>query len=289
MRRPLTATALALFLTLPALGEKVDLRGPAPKAGEVTVSTVESKMEAGNLNMTMQGQNLPGQMEMSSNHVVETTLVEVAEGEATKVQHKFEKASTKTKMTIFGQQQEQEDDSMEGATMTQTKTDDGWESTIEGVVLPPQAKDMIKEAGYVDQRNVFPEKPVAVGDKWKAENEMLQTFMGQSALPGAKVEGEIAFELVEIKEVDGNKIAVIDYTMDGKVTMDMSPDPNTQMDLVIEMDGKGQLERNVSNYTTNQTFEGEMKMTNEVKSGGQQVMSMTGKMPMTTKTTQTRK
>ena len=61
MRRPLTATALALFLTLPALGEKVDLRGPAPKAGEVTVSTVESKMEAGNLNMTMQGQGRRGQ------------------------------------------------------------------------------------------------------------------------------------------------------------------------------------------------------------------------------------
>jgi|GEM_PF-2196330 len=289
MRRPLTATALALLLTLPALGEKVDLRGPAPKAGEVTINTVESTMEAGNLNMNMQGQNMQGQMEMSTNHVIETTLVEVTESEASKVQHKFEKAVTKTKMTIFGQQQEQEDDSMEGATMTQTKTDDGWETTIEGAAIPPQATDMIKKASYADQRIVFPDKPVGIGDKWKAEDELLQTFMGQSGLPGAKIEGEMAFEVVEIKEVDGKKIVVIDYTIDGKVKMDMSPDPNSKMDMTIDMEGKGQIERNVSDYTTTQVFEGKMNITNEMSTGGQQVMKMTGTMPMKTKTSQTRK
>lgn len=289
MRLTTTATALALLLTLPALGEKVDLRGPAPEAGETVVTTIQTETDPGTLNMTVAGQVLQGQMETDSTNVIEQTIVEVEDGQPTKVQSKFVKAKSVSKTTMLGQTQEQEDTNMQGAVLTQTKTNEGWETEIEGAQLPQEAKDMVKNAGYVDQRMVFPDKPVGVGDKWKIEDEMLQAFMGQSGIPGAKFEGEMAFEMVDLKKEDGKLIAVLDFQMDGTITMNMSPDPTTTMDITIKMKGDGTVNRNLSNYTTSQDFEGDMDMNMEMTAGGQQAMKMTAKMPMKVEQSQDRK
>ncbi|MEM9346793.1 MAG: hypothetical protein AAGB26_09275 [Planctomycetota bacterium] len=289
MRLRTAATTLALLLALPALGEKVDLRGPAPEAGETLVNTVESSTEPGTLNMSVQGQVLQGKMETDSTNVIEQKILEVTDGEPTKVESKFVKAKSVTKTTMFGQTQEQEDTNMQGAVMTQTKTTDGWETDVEGAGLPREAKDLIKNAGYVDPRLVFPDKPVGVGDKWKIEDELMQAFMGQTGIPGAKFKGEMSFEMVELKKEDGKLVAVLDFTMDGTITMNMSPDPATTMDMVIKMKGDGKINRDLSNYTTSQDFEGDMDMTMEMTAGGQQAMKMSAEMPMKVKQTQTRK
>jgi len=292
MRLKTAVNTLALLLALPALtafGEKVDLRGPAPEAGETLVVTVETDTDAGNLNMTVQGQVIQGQMETDSNNVIEQTILEVEDGQPTKVQSKFVKAKSVSKTTMFGQTQEQEDTNMQGAVMTQTRTDDGWDTEVEGAALPQEAKDLIKNAGYVDPRIVFPDKPVGVGDKWQIEDELMQAFMGQTGIPGATFEGEMAFEMVDLKEDEGKLIAVLDFTMDGTITMNLSPDPTTTMDMTIKMKGDGSLYRNLTNYTTNQDFEGDMDMTMEMTAGGQQAMKMTAKMPMKVTQTQERK
>lgn len=289
MRLKTTATALALLLTLPALGEKVDLRGPAPEEGETLVNTVVTDTEAGTLTMTVQGQPIQGQMETDTTNVIETKILEVTEGQPSKVQSTFIEAKSVSKTTMFGQTQEQEDTNMQGAVMTQTKTDDGWETTIKGAQLPQEAKDMVKSAGYVDPRMVFPDKPVGVGDKWKIEDEVMQAIMGQTGMPGATFDGEMNFHMVDLKQDDGKMIAVIDFTMDGTVKMDMSPDPNTQMNITIKMKGDGTIDRNLTDYTTSQDFEGDMDMDMQVTSGGQQAMTMTAKMPMKTTQTQERK
>ena len=289
MRLKTAATTLALLLALPALGDKVDLRGPAPEAGETLVVTVESDTDAGTMNMSVQGQVIQGQMENDSENVIEQTILEVKDGEPTKVQSKFVKAKSVSKTTMFGQVQEQEDTNMQGAVMTQTKTDDGWETEIEGAGIPQEAKDLIKNAGYVDPRLVFPDKPVGVGDEWKIEDELMQSFMGQAGIPGAEFDGEIAMKMVELKEDDGKLIAVIDFTMDGTITMNMSPDPTTTMDMTIKMKGDGTINRNLTDYTTSQDFEGDMDMTMDMTAGGQQAMKMTAEMPMRVKQTQERK
>lgn len=289
MRLTTAATTLALLLALPMMGEKVDLRGPAPEAGETIVSTVKTETDPGKLNISVAGQLMQGQMETDSENVIELKILEVEDGEPTKVQNKFVKAKTVTKTTMQGQTQNEEDTSMQGAVMTQTKDADGWETEIEGAVIPKQAKDIIKKAGYVDPRLVFPDKPVGVGDKWKIEDEMLQAFMGQSGIPGAKFEGEMAFEMVDLKKEDGKLIAVLDFQMDGTITMDMSPDPNTTMDMTIKIKGDGSIYRDLSDYTTAQDFEGDMDMTMEATAGGQQAMKMTASMPMKVEQTQERK
>lgn len=289
MRLKAAATTLALLLALPALGEKVDLRGPAPEAGEIIVATVKTETDPGTLNMTVQGQVLQGQMETDSENVIEQKILEVTEGAPSKVESKFVKAKTISKTTMLGQTQEQEQTDMQGAVMTQTKTADGWETDIEGAQLPQEAKDMIKGAGYVDPRMVFPDKPVGVGDEWKIEDEMMQAFMGQTGIPGAKFEGEMAFEMVDLKEEDGKLIAVLDFKMDGTITMNLSPDPNTTMDMTMKMKGDGSVYRNLTDYTTNQDFEGDMDMNMEMTAGGQQAMKMTATMPMKVTQTQERK
>ncbi|MEO0475997.1 MAG: hypothetical protein AAF085_08545 [Planctomycetota bacterium] len=292
MRLKTAATTLALLLALPTLhafGEKVDLRGPAPEVGETLVATVETETDAGNMNMTVAGQVIQGQMETQTTNVIEQKVLEVTEGTPSKVESKFVKAKTITKTNMGGAPQEQEDTSMQGAVMTQTKTNDGWETEVEGAQLPQEAKDMIKNAGYVDPRMVFPDQPVGVGDKWKIEDELMQAFMGQTGIPGATFEGEMAMEMVDLKNVDGQLIAIIDFTMDGTIKMDLSPDATTTMDMTIKMKGDGTISRNLTDYTTSQDFEGDMDMTMDMTAGGQQAMKMTAKMPMKVKQSQERK
>lgn len=292
MRFKAAATTLALLLVLPALpslGEKVDLRGPAPEAGETLVMTIKSETDPGTLNMTVAGQLLQGQMEVDSENVIEQKILETDDGQPTKVESTFVKTKSISKTTMNGQTQEQEDNTMQGTVLTQTKTLDSWETEVEGNALPQQAKDLVKDATYVDQRMVFPDKPVGVGDKWKVEDELIQAFMGQTGMPGAKFEGEMTFEMVDLKEEDGKLIAVLDFQMDGTITMQLAPDQNSTMDMVIKMKGDGSLYRNLSNYTTNQDFEGDMDMTMEMTAGGQQAMKMTATMPMKVTQTQERK
>lgn len=289
MRLKIAVTTLALLLALPTLGEKVDLRGPAPEAGDTTVITVESETDPGTLNMTVQGQVMQGQMETDSTNVIEQTVLEVTDGTPSKVKSKFVKAKTMTKTTMFGQTSEQEDTNMQGTVMTQTKTADGWSTEVEGDQLPQEAKDMIKSAGYVDPRMVFPADPVGVGDKWKIEDEMMQAFMGATGIPGAKFEGSMTFEMVDLKKEDGKLIAVLHFEMDGTITMNLSPTPDTTMNMVMTMKGDGSIYRDLSNYTTSQDFEGDLDMDMKMTSGGQQAMKMTAKMPMKVKQTQERK
>lgn len=289
MRLKSAATTLALLLALPALGEKVDLRGPAPEVGETLVVTVETETDPGTLNMSFAGQVMQGQMETDSTNVIEQKILEVTDGTPSKVESKFVKAKSVSRTTMQGQTQEQEDTNMQGAVMTQSKTADGWETEIEGTALPQEAKDMIKNAGYVDPRFIFPDYPVGINDKWRIEDEMMQAFMGQTGIPGAKFEGEMSFEMVDLKKDDGKLIAVLDFKMDGTMTMNMSPDPNSKVDITIKMKGDGSVYRNLTNYTTAQDFEGDMDMNMKMTAGGQEAMKMTATMPMKVKQTQERK
>lgn len=289
MRITASLTALALLFTLAAC-QKVNLRGPAPVVGQTLVSSVETKTEPGNLAMNFPGQAIEGTMQTEATNVIEQTILEVQDGQPIKVQMKFLVAKTLSKSTINGQTNEEEDTGMQGAVMTQTKTADGWETDIQGTDIPQEAKQMVKKAGYVDQRLVFPDKPVGIGHTWVIEDELMQSFMGQSGIPGATFAGDMTFKLVDLKEEeDGQQIAVLDFKMDGTVTMQMSTDSTTTVNIAIKMKGDGVIYRNLTHYTTAQDFEGDMNMNMNVTAGGEQAMTMNASMPMTVKQTQERK
>ncbi len=285
MRLPATAALAALLIAGSALAEKVDLRGPAPQAGQTLQTTTDTESEQGNLSMTVQGQVVDGQMSTKSHQEIVTKILEVTDGEVTKVETTFVKSKSVNTMNVFGQEQEQEDTNLEGLVMTQTKTEDGWQTEAKGGQLPQEAKDMMKKAGYADQRHAFPAEPVEVGHKWELEGEQIGAFMGQGSMPGAKFDGEMEFELIEVKEVNGKKVAVIEYELDGKIIIEMLPQ-GMQMDLDINMKGEGLIERDLSAYTNNNVFEGDMDFSMAMNANGQPIMNMTAKMPVKTSATQ---
>lgn len=286
MRLHAIAALAALLIAGSAAGSEIDLRGPAPQAGATYLVNVETKTKDGNLNMSFAGQPIQGTMQTTSTHEIELKMLEVEGGEPVKVQSKFIKAKSSTKMNIAGQQQNQDDTNMQGAVLTQTKKDDKWTTTMEGGNLPQEAKDIVKDAGFVDPRLAFPEKKVNVGDKWKIKDEMMQAFMGQAGIPGSKLDGEIEFKLVEVKKIEGRDTAVIEFKMDMKIIMDMSPQQGTDMNITITLDGKGNMLRDLTDYSTVQEFAGDMDFDMSVEQGGNQMMAMTAKMPFETTSTQ---
>lgn len=285
MRLPLTTALATLLIAGGSLAQAVDLRGPAPKADQTTVTTVDTVSEKGTLNMVIQGQQLPGEMTTKAHQEIQTKVLEVTEGEATKVETTYLKSKTTNNTTIMGQTQNEDDTQLEGVVMVQTKTADGWKTETKGGQFPPEAADLLKEAAYVDPRLSFPAEPVNVGHKWEIKDEMMAAYMGQASMPGAKFTGVIKFELMNVKDVGGVKIAMIDYDMDGAITMDLAPQ-GAQMDMTIKMKGKGQLERELTTYTSINAFKGDMDMAMKMSVDGQALMEMTAKMPIKTASSQ---
>ncbi len=285
MRRFATTALAVLLLTSSALGQKVDLRGPAPKADQTLATTVDTQSEQGTLSMLVQGQAIDGTMATQSHQLAQTKILEVKDGQATKIETTFVEYKTTNKMVMFGQEQVQDDTNLQGMVLTQTLTDNGWETTTKGGALPPEAGELLKKAAYVDPREAFPAEAVGAGHTWKLKDDQIAAFMGQNAMPGTKFKGEIAFKLVEVKAIDGVNIAVIEYDMDGAFVMDMAPQ-GMQMDININMKGKGLVERNLTNYTNTSVFEGDMKMTMMMSAQGQVLMNMSAKMPIKTESTQ---
>lgn len=274
-----TAALAALFFVTTATAAPVDLRGPAPTPGATITTTADSETENGTLNMTVQGQVMQGQMKSVSQHVIEAKVLEVTDGTPTKVQNTYVKAKTTNTMTMFGQAQTQDDTTMQGTVLVQTRTEDGWVTEVKEGRIPPEAADVIKKASYTDPRLAYPDKPVDVGGTWKIKDEQIAAFMGQGSMPGAKFDGEISFELVKLKTVDGQQIAVIDYKMDTAMLMDMNQQ-GMDMDMKIKMVGKGTIERNLASYTTDSDFKGDMDLDITMSMNGQPMMTTTAKMPV---------
>ena len=279
MRTLLTTAALSLAMACPALAEQFDLRGPAYKAGHTTIVSADTVAERGTMTMNIQGQNMEGKMSTTSKQQIKVEILELDEGQPSKVQTTFLKSSSTTKTVMLGQENVQEDDTMQGVVMTSVKTDDGWRSSARGGTFPPEANDLIKKAGYVDPRLAYPDKPVGVGEKWEIEGESLAAFTGMAAMPGADITGKMSFEFKEIKGTGQNQVAVLEYDADSTIFMSLKQQ-GTNMDMEIKIDGKGVIERNLTTFTNDVDFKGDMKMKMKVSAGGAQFMKMDAEMPM---------
>jgi len=274
--------AFALLLVAGSvLAEPVDLRGPAPEAGRTVVSTIESETDTGTLNMMIQGQPIQGTMSTKSSYEVMTKIAQVSEGSPNKVNLKFVKAKTLNVMNFLGQEQKQEDASMQGVELEQVKGEEGWKTEVKAGNLPAEAKEIIQKAGYVDQRTAYPDKPVAVGEAWKITGEQIAAFMGQGGMPGMSFEGSVDCKLAEIKVVDGVQTAFVPYKLDGTMKLEMDQQ-GMKMTMSIKMKGEGTLERNLADFTTASSFAGDMIMDMAMTANGQPMMTTNASMPVRT-------
>lgn len=279
-RTRLATLVCVLSLSATAFAQPVDLRGPAPVQGESLRTTTHVETEPGPLSMTMQGQQMQGQIQTTTDNATLLEFLEVDGTQVNKVRSTTEKNLSNSKMTLFGQTQDQaQGQEMEGVTLTMTRTDQGWDTEVGGTPVPQQMIDVLEQAGYVDPASMYPAQPVAVGESWKVSGQELTALMAAAGVPGSEVNGESSFTLTEVKVIDGIRTAVINYELNMAISMNM-PVPGMDMKIDTDMVGKGQILRRLDNYTDTNTMEGSMVIQTEMKQGGQMMMEMNMDMPV---------
>ena len=279
-RTKLATLLCALALSATAHAQQVDLRGPAPTQGLAIRTTTNVQTDPGTLNMTMQGQQMQGQIQTTTDNVTLMEYLQVDAGQVNQVRSTTEKNLSNSKMTLFGQTQEQaQGQEIEGVTLTMSRTEDGWDTELGGTPVPPQMSDVLEQAGYVDPAAYYPAQPVAVGDSWEVSGQELTALMAAAGVPGSEVDGESTFTLKEVRVIEGVQTAVIDYELNMTVTMDM-PAQGMEMALTTDMVGKGQILRRLDTYTDTNSLEGTMVIQTEMKQGGQPMMTIDMNMPV---------
>ncbi|MEM1353806.1 MAG: hypothetical protein AAGH88_02875 [Planctomycetota bacterium] len=269
-----------LSLCASALAQPVDLRGPAPQEGETLRTTSVVKTDRGDLNMSMQGQQMQGQIQTETENVSLLEYLDVTNSRVDQVRMTTERNRNTTKMTLLGQEQEQvQGQEIEGVTLTMSRTDEGWDTELGGTPVPPQISDILGQAGYVDPASLYPAQPVSVGDSWEVSGPELASLMAAAGIPGSSVDGESNFTLKEIAVIEGARTAVIDYELNMTVKVDMGM-PGVDIVIVTDMVGRGKILRRLDNYTDTNELEGSMVIQTEMSQGGQPMMSMDTSLPV---------
>lgn len=280
----ITTRRLALFATLvlclPAMGQAVDLRGPAREQGTGYLLLSQTQAEQGNMDMSFQGQVIQGKMETDTDQRVRYEFLEVEGEQVNQVRMTTERMRTVSKTEMMGQVQEQNQGAeMEGMTLTTTRTEDGWETDVQGGALPPQAAEMISGMGFYDIRDLYPAEPVAPGGTWEVTGEQLSAMMSTGGMPGATADGTSKFTLAEVKDIDGVATAIINYDLDFTVTMAMEQ-PGMVINITTDMIGKGTIHRRLDTYLESNTMEGSMVITMNTMQGETMLMQMDAEMPV---------
>lgn len=283
---PRLTTALlagALLAPLPALGD-VDLRGPGLASGDTFLVVRETQTESSDLEMTVQGQQMQGEMAAENTGTTRVEILEAEDGSPTFVRETIESFSNVTQMTMLGQTQEQEQgQEMVGVVIERELTDEGWRTEVVEGNLPAEATDMLEESGFTAPNALYPAGPIAVGESWTIEGEAMSLLSGAAGLPGAHITGDAEFELVEVRDIDGVPTAVIHYSMEMQMEMKMDQ-PGMAINIDVDMVGGGVILRRLDLYMDDNTFEGTMAYEMNMGQGGQTIMEMTSEMPMTSRT-----
>lgn len=280
----LLLTAGTLLAAAPVSADAVDLRGPGLEAGDSyrVVRTMET--EPSELDMTVQGQAMPGELSTDSEGETRVEVLDATDGSPTHVRETTLSNESVMQMTMLGQTQEQvQGQEMVGVVLERELADDGWRTEVVEGNLPAEAADLLEETGYTVPNMMYPAEPVNVGDTWTIDGEAMGLMAGAAGLPGAHVSGEAEFELVEVREIDGVLTAIMTYSMDMRLEMKMDQ-PGMAITIDVQMVGGGEVHRRLDRYMDDNTFEGTMAYEMSMAQGGQTIMEMTSEMPMTSRT-----
>jgi len=283
-RRQLIPLLAAFAPALASLAQPTDLRGPGYGVDDTFDTVADVQTQPGELELTMQGQILEGTFATQQHTRIRIHILRIDDGQVTQVNTTILENTQSTDTVIREQEQHQEQgEEMEQTSFIQTLTPQGWQTDVQSEVLPDQAKDLLREAPYVDPHGLFPEQPVEPGYEWQVEGPVLASLMSNSVLPGAAVDGTVTMRFVEIRVVDGRELAVIEFDLDGTITTSTSQ-IGSDITVQTQMLAAGTLLRDLSTYTNDITSEGALVMNMSMQQAGVVELEMTAQMPMTTHT-----
>ena len=188
----------------------VDLRGPAPKKGEVTVSKSVFKIKNADVKLQVAGMKLEAKQTLTATEEDEIKVLAVEGRQATKVQTKITKEKVETITSLGGQDMDDtKAGDLEGEVIISERSKDGkWKhSLVDNKPNDKQKKQLDKRVGPENEDELYPEGKVKVGHTWTVEASALQRVFGGSI---TDLKGKLKMKFVKMEEVDGEMCAVIE-------------------------------------------------------------------------------
>ena len=257
-----------------AADDKVVLTGKLPPAGLVAVETGTNEMKDMPMTIAMQGQDLSGTMTQKA-VTTETTTYQGPD----KFTKELNSSVIEGSVTMNGQANPTPNppNPLEKVPVTFERKDGKWvPSLANGDKLTDLQSKALTSGGadkpFEADAAMYGTDPHKVGDKWDVDATKMPTFGSLS-----KVTGTMKCELVEVKEVQGMKAAVI------KLSFDISGAPDTGAEggpeIKIHMTGEGTTTRSLD-YAIDleSTLKAQMDMKGTVAPGVE--MKVSGPMTM---------
>ena len=245
----------------------VDLRGPAPKKGEVTVSKSVFKIKNADVKLQVAGMKLEAKQTLTATEEEEVKVLAVEGRQATKVQTKITKEKVETSTSLGGQDMDDtKAGDLEGEVIISERSKDGkWKhSLVDNKPNDKQKKELDKRVGPENEDELYPEGKVKVGHTWTVEASALQRVFGGSI---TDLKGKLKMKFVKMEEVDGEMCAVIEAV--GVIKGVAKEDEGT---LDVELDMVGTTWRSVkTGLDLKDKAKGTIKMSGKIEMDGVKV------------------
>ena len=245
----------------------VDLRGPAPKKGEVTVSKSVFKIKNADVKLQVAGMKLEAKQTLTATEEDEIKVLAVEGRQATKVQTKITKEKVETSTSLGGQDMDDtKAGDLEGEVIISERSKDGkWKhSLVDNKPNDKQKKELDKRVGPENEDELYPEGKVKVGHTWTVEASALQRVFGGSI---TDLKGKLKMKFVKMEEVDGEMCAVIEAV--GVIKGVAKEDEGT---LDVELDMVGTTWRSVkTGLDVKDKAKGTIKMAGKIEMDGVKV------------------
>lgn len=244
-----------------------DLRGPAPKKGQVTVSKTVFKIKNANVTLKVGGMKLEAKQTLTATEDDEIKVLAVDGRQATKAQTKILKEKVDTVTSLGGNEMtDSKAGDLEGEVIVSERTGPGkWKhSLVDTKPNDKQKKELNKRVGPENEDDLYPEGKVKVGHTWTVDASALQRVFGGSI---TELKGKLKMKFAKVEEVDGEECAVIEAagTIKGVAHED-------EGDLDVELDLKGTTWRAVkTGLDVKDKASGKMKMAGKIKMDGAEV------------------
>lgn len=261
----LTVLAVAVGLARPAAGDDgYDLRGPAPKKGQVYHSTGAITIKNGDLTLTLGGDTTKAKQTMVLSGEEEDTILAVDGRQVTRTRSRIIKDRIATVTDVGGQElREEEPGDLEGEVIVSERVGAAkWKHTlVDSKPTDKQRKKLDKREGAESDDPLYPEGRVKVGHAWSSGAEALRRSLGKGL---SDIEGKVDQKFVRVEDVAGEACAVIE--MKGKLKGTLKDEDG---DLTLAMEFKSVSWRSLASAVdVKERYEGTITIKGQQKTGG---------------------
>lgn len=235
MRRATWAVLLAVLAGAgPTRGRDdatYDLRGPAPKKGQVVVSKTVFKITDADVRLKAAGTDLEAKQTMTATTDEEVTTLAVDGRQATKVRTRVLRDSAETVTNLGGDDTpDTKPGELDGEVIVSERTGPAkWKhSLVDTKPSDKQKKELDRRVGPENDDDLYPAGKVRVGHAWEVDAAALQKLFGGSV---QELTGKVEAKFARVEEVGGEPCAVVETA--GAVKGVMKDEDG---DLAVEMD-----------------------------------------------------